>query len=387
MVGKKQAVMKIAFIMGGTTYRQSLYRVALDVSNELKQRGADVDCIFWEDPGPLKNHDQYLKIFGLCKANPMSKLFAKLFVAFLGKHGYFYLFSPLFVCQLNRYLRAGGYDAVFFQGQSCIPMHTGVADNYVVVHSCKYENFIQRYRGLRRMFYSWLYKRVYSGKNLLTVSEDVATDMRERIGAKPLSMQTIHNGFNFSRLKSEMERPAPPGLPEQFIMAAGRPDRTKRFDVLLRAYARTRKDYPLVLFGDGKLLGQLKTLAEELEISEHVVFAGFCHDILPAFRRAMLYVSSSDVEGLPTVIVESLIAGTPVVATDAGGSNELLQDELARWIVRRGDIDGLAKAMDDILANPPAVSEENVRFLDHKLIADKYIQFAEQLQQRRNDSV
>lgn len=379
--------MKIAFVMGGTTYRQSLYRVALDVGNELKQRGAEVDCIFWEDPGPLRNHDHYLKLFGLCKTNLASKLFAKFFVAFLGKHGYFYFFSPLFVRQLNRHLRAGGYDAVFYQGQSCIPMHAGVGENYVVVHSCKYENFVQRYRGLKRRFYSWLYKRVYSGKHLLTVSDDVATDMRDRIGAKPLSLHTIHNGFDFARLKKDMDRPAPPGLPDQFIMAAGRPDRTKRFDVLLRAYARTRKDYPLVIFGDGKLLGQLKSLAEELGISEDVVFAGFCHDILPAFRHAKLYVSSSDVEGLPTVIVESMIAGTPVVATDAGGSNELLQGELARWIVRRGDIDGLAKAMDDILSDPPVVSEKNVQFLDHKLIADKYIRFAEQSQQRRNDDV
>ncbi|WP_375176736.1 glycosyltransferase [Marinobacter mobilis] len=371
--------MKIAFILGGSTYEQSLYRVTLDVANELRRRRVDVDCIFWEDPGPLQGNDKFLPIFGLCKEHRASKLFSKLFTAIFGKHGYYYLFSKLFSRQLKQSLQSADYNAVFYHGQSCIPMHAGIGRNYVIVHSCKYENFISRHRGLKKPFYRWLYRKIYSGKKLLTVSDDVASDMVQKIGARPQSIKTIHNGFDFERLRQEMSQPAPAGLPDSYLMAAGRPDRTKRFDVLLRAYAKTRKDYPLVIFGDGKLLGKLKTLADQLSISEHVIFAGFCPDILPAFSHARLYVSSSDVEGLPTVIVESLVAGTPVVATDAGGSNELLAGELSRWIVPRGDIDALAKAIDDILLAPPVVSKENVRFLDYRLIADQYQRYAEQI--------
>ena len=86
----------------------------------------------------------------------------------------------------------------------------------------------------------------------------------------------------------------------------------------------------------------------------------------------MLYVSSSDVEGLPTVVVESLVSGTPVVATDAGGSNELLAGRLSKWIVRRGDVDGLAKAIDEILLELPEVSEKDISFLDCRAVAGKY---------------
>ncbi|MGT0150640.1 glycosyltransferase [Vibrio metschnikovii] len=102
-------------------------------------------------------------------------------------------------------------------------------------------------------------------------------------------------------------------------MAAGRPDRTKRFDILLRAYAKTQQTLPLVIFGEGRKLKDLQQLAIQLGIQDNVIFWGFCDNLLPYFKQASLYVLSSDVEGLPTVVIESLMLGTPVVATDAGG--------------------------------------------------------------------
>ena len=169
-----------------------------------------------------------------------------------------------------------------------------------------------------------------------------------------------------------MQAPCSARLPEAYIMSAGRPDRTKRFDLLIDAYSKTKKTYPLVIFGDGRKLSALKQQAAELGLSDKVIFPGFCSDLLGAYRNAVLYVSSSDVEGLPTVVVESLVSGTPVVATDAGGSNELLAGRLSKWIVRRGDVDGLAKAIDEILLEPPEVSENDISFLDYRAVAGTY---------------
>jgi len=371
--------MKIAFVLGGSTYQQSLYRVTCDVAGEIRRLGYQVDYIFWEDPGPLKGNDKYLKIFGLNKESRLSRIFSKFFSAILGPHFYQYLFSPLFSRQLKSQLEAEKYDSVFYHGQSCIPLRADKKKHYVVVHSCKHEKFITRYSGVRRYFYALLYKKVYSDRNLLTVSNDVLTDMVHKIGARPKSIEVIYNGFDFERLKAETFKPKSYSLPDSFIMSAGRPDRTKRFDVLLRAYSKSKKNYPLVIFDDGRLLNKLKQLAEELGLSNEVIFAGFNNNILPALRQAKLYVSSSDVEGLPTVIIESLAAGTPVVATDAGGSYELLNNSLSRWVVPRGDADALARAMDSILENPPEVSSESIAFLDHRRIAKRYINLGEQL--------
>lgn len=371
--------MRFAFVLGGSTYQQSLYRVTYDVAQEIEGQGHSVDFIFWENPGTLDRNDKYLKIIGLNKESRRSKLFSKIFTAILGKHFYYYIFSSFFVRQLRRQIGLENYDAIFYQGQSCIPMRACNSNHYIVVHSCKYENFINRYTGVRKRFYGWLYRKTYSHKKLLTVSEDVKKDMLNKVGAAPASIEIIHNGFDFDRLRRKMRQPSPEQLPQCYIMAAGRPDRTKRFDVLLRAYAKTRQQYPLVIFGEGKRLSALKQLARELGISKDVIFAGFCANILPAFHRAKLYVSSSDVEGLPTVIVESLTAGTPVVATDAGGSYELLRGELSRWIVPRGNVDALARAIDDILENPPTVSSKNIEFLDHRMVARRYIELGVQL--------
>ncbi|EAZ99428.1 glycosyl transferase, group 1 family protein [Marinobacter sp. ELB17] len=371
--------MKIAFILGGGTYWQSLYRVTSDVAEEIRKQGHQVDFVFWENPGPIEGNDKYLKIFGLNKESKLSKVFSKPLIALLGKHFYHFLFSPLFCWQLKSKLQAEKYQAIFYHGMSCIPLHADKDDHYVVVHSCKYENFVERYTGVRRHIFRWLYKKIYSGKKLLTVSQDVQDDMTQKIGARPESIENIYNGFDFDRLKAEIAKPAPDSLPDSFIMSAGRPDRTKRFDILLRAYAKSNKTYPLVIFGDGKRLNQLKQLANELGIAKDVFFAGFCNNLLPAFRRAKLYVSSSDVEGLPTVIVESLVACTPVVATDAGGCRELLNGELSKWVVPRRDIDALARAMNDILQNPPEVSYNNIAFLDYRRIAKHYIALSEQL--------
>lgn len=371
--------MRFAFVLGGCTYQQSLYRVTRDVAQEIERQGHSVDFIFWENPGPLDHNDKYLKIIGLNKENRRSKLFSKIFTAILGKHFYSYIFSPFFARQLERQIGAGNYSAFFFHGMSCIPMRACNSNHYIVVHSCKYENFINRYTGVKKRFYGRLYREIYSHKKLLTVSEDVKKDMLNKVGAAPASIEAIHNGFDFDRLRREMQLPPPEQLPQSYIMAAGRPDRTKRFDILLKAYAKTRRKHPLVIFGEGKRLNDLKQLAKELGISGDVTFAGFCANILPAFHHAKLYVSSSDVEGLPTVIVESLTAGTPVVATDAGGSYELLCGDLSRWIVPRGNVDALARAIDDILENPPAVSSKNIEFLDHRRVARRYIELGEQL--------
>lgn len=364
--------MKVAFVLGASNYRLALYRATIDTASELRKSGIEVDYIFWEYPGDLQGNDQYIPIFGLSKEKKASKWFLKFFSSILGRHFYYFLFSRFFSAQLYNRLNAKDYSAIFFHGMSCIPMHKGVGDEYIIVHSCKAENLLGKLSGIKRIFYRKIYQRIYSDKNLLSVSKDVSRDMLTGIGASPKTIGEIYNGFNFARLKSAMQAPCSARLPEAYIMSAGRPDRTKRFDLLIDAYSKTKKTYPLVIFGDGRKLSALKQQAAELGLSDKVIFPGFCSDLLGAYRNAVLYVSSSDVEGLPTVVVESLVSGTPVVATDAGGSNELLAGRLSKWIVRRGDVDGLAKAIDEILLEPPEVSENDISFLDYRAVAGTY---------------
>ncbi|MEF1218819.1 glycosyltransferase, partial [Photobacterium damselae] len=261
------------------------------------------------------------------------------------------------------------------------PFYRYNGKSYVVLHSCKYENLINRHKSVKKFFYTRLYQKLYSNKNILTVSHDALIDMLEKVQAKPLTIDTIYNGFNFESMINDIKCNHINNLPDKFIMAAGRPDRTKRFDILLKAYAKTssKDEYKLVIFGEGKRISDLKRLAETLQIEERVIFAGFVSPLLPVFKYASLYVLSSDIEGLPTVVIESLVAGIPVVATGAGGVKELLSGDLNQYVVPCGDINALSEKIDLALGCPPTVSYKNVAYLDYKMVAQRYIDKAEEL--------
>ncbi|WP_417500437.1 glycosyltransferase [Methylophaga sp.] len=370
--------MKIAFLVGGN-YSTSLYIVTQDIVNQMRLDGHQVDYLFVEEKQPnLRESDKFVLIKGISKESlktPGGFLF-RLLKNILSRHVYAYLFSGYFSRQLQKELT--GYDGVFIHGTLYLSFHRLNLPHYCVLHSCKYENFLGRYSGVGKDFYQRLYQKIYSGKRLLTVSDSVKKDMLEKMKAKPLSIETIYNGFDFDALQAKASSDEVLHH-KPFILAAGRPDRTKRFDVLLKAYAKTQRSHDLLIFGDGRKLNDLKQLAKLLGIEQQVIFKGFSCDILPYFKQASAYILSSDVEGLPTVVVESLALGTPVVATDVGGIRELLNGDLSQWIVPKGDVDALAQKIDQLLANPPLVGPENIAFLDYRLISDKYLKYSEKM--------
>ncbi|MFV0447194.1 MAG: glycosyltransferase [Vibrio sp.] len=366
--------MKIAFLVGGN-YSTSLYIVTRDVVNCLRSKGYMVDYIFVEEPIELKDNDIFIDINGVSKKsfNELRGLFFRICKNILDRHVYAYLFSSYFSSQLQKKLN--GYDKIFIHGTASISFGKLKTPYYCVLHSCKFDNFIGKHRKLVRPYYKKFYQKVYSGKNLLSVSDSVKLDMINKMEAKPISIDTIYNGFNFEHIETQAALDVGVIHSRPYIIAAGRPDRTKRFDILLKAYAMSMSkcSHDLIIFGDGKRLNKLKELAKELSIEENVIFKGFNKNILPYIKNASAYVLSSDVEGLPTVVVESLVVGTPVVATDVGGIRELLNGELSDWIVPRGDYVQLAEKLDLLLENPPKVSSENISFLDFRIVCDKYI--------------
>ncbi|MGY5708896.1 glycosyltransferase [Vibrio cincinnatiensis] len=372
-------MMKIAFVVGGN-YRSSLYAVTKDVINYLRSKGHQVNLIFLDVPDDsLKDGDQYIDIKGISYSSLHSSngILFRLMKNLLSRHVYEYIFSRYFCKQIERKLV--DYDCVFVHGVILVPLHALKLPFYGVIHSCKYENFLGRRSSLTRFFYQEVYKKIYGNKYLLSVSDSVRLDMLSKMKAKPISIETIYNGVNFDEIIERARQGKTENVPKNFIMAAGRPDRTKRFDILLKAYAKSRQILPLVIFGEGRKLNELKKLAVKLGIENKVIFWGFCNDLLPYFKQASAYILSSDVEGLPTVVIESLAIGTPVVATDVGGVSELLGERLKEWIVPRRDVDALAKKIDQVLEYPPSVGPEDLSFLDYRVVGKKYEKLSEKM--------
>jgi len=132
-------------------------------------------------------------------------------------------------------------------------------------------------------------------------------------------------------------------------------DPSKQHDVFLRAAARLNPRFPklrFVLAGDGPLRLSLEHLAGSLGLGDRVVFMGDRRDIPAVLASLDVSVLPSTSESLSNVILESMAAGVPVVATRVGGNPELIQHGETGLLVSEGDENQLAAALEVFLTQP-----------------------------------
>lgn len=144
------------------------------------------------------------------------------------------------------------------------------------------------------------------------------------------------------------------------VLGVGRICPQKDFDTLLRAFAlarQARPDLRLVILGDPDRPPErddLLALADSLGVAEAVDLPGAVPEAVPYMARAALFVLSSRNEGMPSVLIEALACGTPVVSTNCpSGPAEALADGRYGPLVPVGDHQALGQAMLDTLERPP----------------------------------
>lgn len=142
--------------------------------------------------------------------------------------------------------------------------------------------------------------------------------------------------------------------PRPYICGVGRLCEQKGFDQLLVAYAEVKgkvADYPdLLLVGDGPDRQALEAQAAALGISKAVRFTGFTCNPYYVIKGSEAFVLSSRHEGLPTVLIEALALGRPVVAFDCPtGPREILCNGDYGYLVPNGDVSALASAMQAVM--------------------------------------
>jgi len=147
--------------------------------------------------------------------------------------------------------------------------------------------------------------------------------------------------------------------PQRFtILAIGSLRSEKGFDVLLFAFAQFRKenkaDAELVILGKGRLQEALQEQARALGVADAVRFAGEQPhaEALAWYRRCHCFVLSSRSEGNPTVVMEALAQGAPVIATRVSGVTDYLEDGLSGLLVPINSPEGLAAALGRLYADP-----------------------------------
>jgi glycosyltransferase involved in cell wall biosynthesis len=143
---------------------------------------------------------------------------------------------------------------------------------------------------------------------------------------------------------------------EPLVLGVGRLTRQKGFDLLLRAFARLRPEFPqwrIAILGVGPELDSLRALAESLRIADAVRFEGTDPAIEGWMARAGLVVQPSRFEGFPNVVLEAMGLGTAVISGDCpAGPSDLITDGRNGLLVPVDDVDGLASAMRKLLSDP-----------------------------------
>ncbi len=149
------------------------------------------------------------------------------------------------------------------------------------------------------------------------------------------------------------------------IYAIGRLVRVKRFDVAIGAL-RFLKDARLFIAGSGPEENRLKEFAVQSGLNDRVEFLGYRSDATSLIAAADLLVISSDSEGIPTVLLDALGAGRPIVTTRVGGIPEVLENFPGYPVemVDPGNPEALGAAAARLLSRSVSAPPETARTLE-----------------------
>lgn len=349
-------------------------RVFVDLAHGLLERAVDVDVVIVRDEGPLRRSvpaGARLRILG-------------------GRD------VSLAIPRLARYLSARRPDvavpaithmnlcALLAARLARPPVPVVLVQSNHLTASARHAELRRDRLGpsLARVAYRW-------ADGVVAVSHGVADDLASVTGVARPRIEVLYNPVHFERIARAAAEPADhPWLRDKsgpVVVGAGRLAAQKDFATLIRAVRLLPDDVRLVILGDGKLRADLERLAAGLGITHRVDLCGFTPNPYPSLRAGDVFALSSRWEGLPTVLIEALSLGTPVVSTDCdSGPAEILDG--GRWgaLVPPGDAEALAGAIARTLAGPaPTVDASAFARFAVDAAVDRYMDVLSAAAERR----
>jgi glycosyltransferase involved in cell wall biosynthesis len=214
---------------------------------------------------------------------------------------------------------------------------------------------------------------------VIAVSQKTRSHHIQVAGIDASKIITIYNGIDLVKFnKPAQERHGiikqgfgiPPDRKVIITVAVLR--ELKGIQFMIQSLPAIRNRIPNVhylIVGEGNYKTQLLQLVASLDIEDNVTFAGHRTDIPALLHCSDLFVLPTLIDALPTVLIEALAAGIPIVASDVGGIPEIVKDTVNGLLVPAGDPIGLAEAC--------------VRILENQSLSDKLVSFGAQVAQER----
>ncbi len=190
------------------------------------------------------------------------------------------------------------------------------------------------------------------------------------IGVPAGKVAYIPNGREPRQFSSLLEKPEAKkrlGLsPDDFVVGMiSRLHPVKNHAAVIKALPKLleeRKGIRLVLAGDSPHFGYgdgLKRLVSSLGLERNVIFLGIRSDVADVLAAFDLFVHPSYAESCPGAVLEAMCAGLPIVATDAGGMDEMLEG--CGTVIPAGNCGKLAQEMENLMKNPERMAEHGMK--------------------------
>ncbi len=243
--------------------------------------------------------------------------------------------------KLRQHFQQEQYDHIFsFMETANFPTAMASKESVLSVH-CNPRKLLSFFEKLLlRLSY-------HRAKKVIAVSDDVADILREDFSLKRVSR--IYNPVDLPSIAKQSTTPYQHNKP--YIVALGRLNEVKRFDLLIKAYAqsKTQQTCDLIIVGEGEMRASLEPQIEQLKLQEKVHLVGVQMNPYPYLSGAKFLCLSSRTEAFPMVLVEALASKCPVIATDCPtGPREIITQGENGLLVENENAIAMAEAIDTL---------------------------------------
>jgi len=188
--------------------------------------------------------------------------------------------------------------------------------------------------------------------HVIAITDALAHFTVERVGIPARNVVTVHYGLD--GLPEPWGSNAPDGVPgdARVLLSVSRLTEQKGIDVAVRALPSLPADLVLVVLGEGPERNALESLARQLGVADRVFLPGRVPDVAAWLRGAEAYVQPARWEGFGLAVLEAMLAGLPIAASNVSSLPELVVDGSTGLLVPPDDPAALALAIRQLLEHP-----------------------------------